>query len=138
MNVLGLDLGKCRIGLAVSDGMRLTAQGLSTLERRGIDQDLGELKKLIKVHGVEEVVVGLPLNMDGSLGERAKDVVDFVERLKLDLNLPVNVWDERLTTREAEAILLAADLSRKKRKRVVDKLAAQLILQSYLDSKGKK
>lgn len=135
MKVLGLDVGKSRIGLAVSDGMGITAQGLSTLERRGIDQDIGELKKLIKIHTVKEVVVGLPLNMDGSLGGGAREVVDFADRLKLDLSLPVNLWDERLTTKEAEAILLAADISRKKRKRVVDRLAAQLILQSYLDSK---
>ena len=135
MKVLGLDVGKRRIGLAVSDGMGITAQGLSTLERRGIDRDIGELKKLIKVHTVKEVVVGLPLNMDGSLGGGAREVVDFADRLKLDLGLPVNLWDERLTTKEAEAILLAADISRKKRRRAVDRLAAQLILQGYLDSK---
>jgi len=135
MRILALDVGQQRIGLAISDGLGLTAQGLSTLTRKDIEKDLCALREIIRAHKVKEIVVGLPLNMDGTLGKKAKEVVDFVGILEQRLGYPVKVWDERLTTLEAEATLLAADLSRKKRRKVVDRLAAQLILQSYLDAK---
>lgn len=121
--------------MALSDGLGLTAQGLSTLTRKDIENDLCALREIIRAHKVKEIVVGLPLNMDGTLGKKAEEVVGFVGILKQRLGYPVKVWDERLTTLEAEATLLAADLSRKKRRKVVDRLAAQLILQSYLDAK---
>lgn len=135
--ILGLDVGQKRIGLAISDSLGLVAQGLSVFSRSNIDRDMSELEEIVGTHKVREIVVGLPLNMDGSVGETAKMVLEFVERIKSRLGLPVKVWDERLTTLEAEVLLLEADLSRRKRRGVVDKLAAQRILQGYLDSMEK-
>lgn len=133
MRILGLDFGEKRIGVAVSDLLGYTAQGISTMRR----ENIGELQGLIKDYEVGRIIVGLPRNMDGSIGEQGKKVLDFVEKLKREIDLPIITWDERLTTREAERVLLAADLSRAKRKKVIDKLAAVLILQSYLDSRSR-
>jgi putative Holliday junction resolvase len=134
---LGLDVGEESIGLAISDRLGYTAQGLYTLIRTDINQDIDNLKKILKKYRIKEIVVGLPLNMDGSLGPSAERVNEFIKILKKNLKLPVKVWDERLSTLQAEGVLLEADLSRRKRKRVIDKLAAQLILQNYLESKAK-
>ncbi len=134
MKVLGLDVGEKRIGIAISDELGWTAQGLKVLNRKGIGDDLQEIKELIMDSGVSGVVVGLPKNMNGSLGESAQRVLSFVEKMEEFLSVPLILWDERLTTLEATRILLEADLSRKKRRKVVDKLAAVLILQGYLDS----
>jgi putative Holliday junction resolvase len=134
MKVLGLDIGEKRIGIAVSDALRCTAQGLSVMQRRGADNDIGAIQELVVASQVSEVVVGLPKNMDGSLGEGAQKVLSFVSKLKEALSIPVILWDERLTTAEATRVLLQADVSRKKRRTVVDKIAAVLILQGYLDS----
>lgn len=136
MKVMGLDIGEKRIGIAVSDELGYTAQGLKVLHRRGVDDDLRELTELIAATNVSEVVVGLPRNMDGSLGEGAQKVLSLVSQLKESLSVPVILWDERWTTSEATRVLLEADLSRKKRRKVVDKVAATLILQGYLDSLG--
>jgi putative Holliday junction resolvase len=134
MKVLGLDIGEKRIGIAVSDALRCTAQGLTVLHRSGASEDIGAIKELIDDSQVSEVVVGFPKNMDGSVGEGAQKVLSFVRNLEEALSIPVILWDERLTTAEATRMLLQADVTRSKRKKVVDKIAAVLILQGYLDS----
>lgn len=131
--LLGLDLGERRIGLAVSDETGTIASALGVYTRRSVEGDLDYLRKLVEREGIERVVVGLPLNMDGSLGPKAKEAQAFKRRLEEALKLPVELFDERLTTQEAERVLLEADLSRKRRKGVRDQLAAVLILQGYLD-----
>lgn len=129
-----MDVGSKTIGIAVSDEMSLTAQGVTTLKRNVMQQDIRNLLKLIEDHGAEKVVVGLPKNMNGSLGPSARMVIALIEELKKFIDLPVVTWDERLSTVAAERVLLEADMSRQKRKRVIDKVAAILILQGYLDS----
>lgn len=133
MKVLGLDIGEKRIGVAVSDALGWTAQGVTVLNRRGGCQDLEELRSLIESMEVTRVVVGLPRNMDGSLGPSAQRIQLFATELEERLSVPVTLWDERWTTAEATRLLIDADVSRRKRRKVVDKLAAVLILQSYLD-----
>ena len=133
MRILGLDLGSKTIGVAISDELHLIAQGLFTLKRKGLQQDIRELKKLIEEQNVKKLVVGLPKNMNNTLGPSAKMVLSFIEELTKSVDLPVVTWDERLSTVAAEKALLEADMSRKKRKRVIDTVAAQLILQGYLD-----
>lgn len=130
--ILGIDFGEIRIGLAVSDGLGLTAQGLPVLRRVSIKKDLSALKEIIRVNDVKKIVVGLPLDKDGNISHGC-GVLDFIDKIKDNLQLPVDTWDERLSSFEANKVLLAADLSRNKRKKVVDKLAAQIILQGYLD-----
>ncbi|MEA3329056.1 MAG: Holliday junction resolvase RuvX [Candidatus Omnitrophota bacterium] len=134
--ILGLDIGQKRIGLALSDRLGCTAQGLDTLIRANDSRDIDSLREIIKKYDVEEIVAGLPLNMNGSAGPSAEKVMGFIETLRKDLKLPVKTWDERLTSLQARGVLLQANLSRKKRKKVTDKLAAQLILQGYLESRG--
>lgn len=134
MKVMGLDYGDRRIGVAVSDAFGWTAQGLEVIERRGDNSELGKIAYLIRDLEIGEVVVGLPKNMNGTVGPRGEICIEFANQLKELLGLPVHLWDERLTTRSAERALLEADVSRKKRKQVVDKLAASLILQNYLDA----
>lgn len=135
MRIIGLDVGDRTIGVAVSDEMGWTAQGLTTIRRSNIERDLEAIKEYVNTYNAEEVVIGLPKNMDGSLGKRAKLVLEFVDFLKRRLSIPITTWDERLSTVAVTKVLLEADMSRKKRKRVVDKLAATYILQGYLDSK---
>ncbi|MDD5423059.1 MAG: Holliday junction resolvase RuvX [Candidatus Omnitrophica bacterium] len=137
MRILGVDFGSKRIGIAVSDELFITAQGVKTLVRRSLEQDLREIKDFIKEHGVIEVVVGLPLNMNGTHSQKTKEAMEFMESLSKAVDVPVKTWDERLSTVQAERTLLEADLSRAKRKRVMDKMAAQVILQGYLDSRKK-
>ncbi|MFA4982413.1 MAG: Holliday junction resolvase RuvX, partial [Candidatus Omnitrophota bacterium] len=118
MRILGVDFGSKRIGIAVSDELFITAQGVKTLVRRSLEQDLREIKDFIKEHGVIEVVVGLPLNMNGSHSQKTKEAMEFMESLSKAVDVPVKTWDERLSTVQAERTLLEADLSRAKRKRV--------------------
>jgi putative Holliday junction resolvase len=134
MKVVGLDIGEKRIGIAVSDELGYTAQGMKVLTRSGLDDDLEEIKDIIATAQASGVVVGLPKNMDGSLGEAAQKVLSFAKKMEESLSVPVFLWDERWTTAEATRLLIDADLSRSKRRKVVDKLAAVLILQGYLDS----
>ncbi|GAB7386484.1 Holliday junction resolvase RuvX [Bacillaceae bacterium] len=134
---MGLDLGEKTIGVAVSDALGWTAQGVEVIRRKDRQHDFAQLKELIERYGVERIVVGLPKNMDGTIGAQGEASRRFAHELERAFSLPVDLWDERLTTSAAERTLLAADVSRKKRKRVIDKLAAALILQAYLDAKGR-
>jgi putative Holliday junction resolvase len=134
---MGLDYGDKTIGVAISDELGWTAQGLEVIRRQNKEQDLMRLKQIAEQYGVEEIVVGLPKNMNGTIGPRGEICIAFAQSLEQILQLPVHMWDERLTTVTAEKTLLSADVSRKKRKQVIDKMAAALILQNYLDS-GKK
>ncbi|MDU4696742.1 MAG: Holliday junction resolvase RuvX [Paenibacillus sp.] len=136
MKIMGLDYGDRRIGVAVSDSLGWTAQGLETIERRREGSEFERIAELVKLHEVEEIVVGLPKNMNGTIGPRGEICMAFAEELRSRLDLPTHLWDERLTTVSAQRTLLEADVSRKKRKGVVDKMAASLILQNYLDSKS--
>ena len=132
---MGLDVGTKRIGVAVSDQTGKLAQGRGVVSRTSDKDAIEEIGKIIGEYEVKEIVVGLPLNMDGTKGERALDSEKFSDALKKETGLPVKLWDERLSTKEVEDVLIAADVSRGKRKKVVDKLAAQIILQGYLDSR---
>ena len=136
MRIIGLDVGSKTIGVAVSDDMGWTAQGVTTVIRKNMDKDLEELKKLMDQYNPLEIVVGLPKNMDGAIGKQAEEVLALVETMKKSLNIPIIAWDERLSTVAANRFLLEADLSRKKRKKVINKMAAVFILQGYLDSRA--
>ncbi|HEX3032451.1 MAG TPA: Holliday junction resolvase RuvX [Bacillota bacterium] len=137
MRIMGLDFGENTIGVAISDPMGWTAQGIETIRRQGWnDGDMCRLKQLIKEWEVEKIVIGLPKNMNGTLGPRAEKTLEFKSRLEEETGLPVITWDERLSTKAAERALLEADVSRGKRKKVIDKLAAVIILQGYLDGAG--
>ncbi|MBI6873944.1 Holliday junction resolvase RuvX [Clostridium aciditolerans] len=138
MRILGLDIGDRTIGVAVSDPLGLTAQGITTIRRKSIEKDLEEIKKICEEYSVESIVAGLPKNMNGTLGPQSEKVISFCDLIKEDINLPINMWDERLTTVAAHRAMLEADLSRAKRKKIVDKMAAIYILQGYLDSIAKK
>lgn len=133
--MLGLDVGDRRIGVALSDETATLASSLPTLERVGPRKDLKAVAALVRQHGAVEIVVGLPLRMDGSVGPQAEKVREFAEALKPVARVPVHYWDERLTTVQAERTLIEGDVSRQRRKGLVDQLAAVLILQSYLDAR---
>ncbi|KEO85200.1 Holliday junction resolvase RuvX [Tumebacillus flagellatus] len=135
--VMGIDYGDVRIGIAVSDLMGWTAQGLETIHRKGIEHDLGRIGELIAQYDVDKIVLGFPKNMNNTIGPRGELSQQFAETLKEKFGLPVLLWDERLSTMAAERMLVSADVSRKKRKQVVDKMAAAIILQNYLDSQQK-
>lgn len=134
VRALGLDLGTKTIGLAVSDELGITAQGLTTLERRGPRKDLDALIQRVEEYGVDRFIIGLPLNMDGTEGPRAEATRKFGVALEAATKLPIIYWDERLTTVAAQRALIEGDVSRKKRKEVIDQVAAVLILQGWLDS----
>lgn len=136
MRLLGLDVGTKTIGLALSDPMGWTAQPLLTLQRTTLQRDIAALQALFVEHGVEGLVVGLPRSMDGSLGSQAEWVLGFIERLQQAISLPIETWDERLSTVAVERILKGERMSREKQKKVVDKLAAAWILQGYLDAQA--
>lgn len=133
MRVLALDAGEKRIGVAVSDPLGIIAQGVTVIARRDPETDLNEIKRIVEEYKADSVVIGMPVNMDGTKGKSAEKVNEFVERLKGRLSIPVYTYDERLSTKESEKFLISADVSRKKRKQVIDKMAAQLILESYLE-----
>jgi len=133
MRILALDLGTKRVGVAISDELGLTAQGLTVLNRRPHDQFLKNLAGLVQEYQVTSLVLGLPRRMDGSLGPEAQRVLSMADQLTTLLELEVLTWDERLSSVAAERVLLEADTSRRKRKQVIDKVAATYILQNYLD-----
>ena len=130
---MGLDIGTRTIGIAISDELGITAQGLKTLRRKSMEEDFKEIAAIIRQFEIEEIIVGLPKNMDGTLGGQAEKVLKWMGALKDRIKIPMATWDERLSTVGASKVLLEADLSRKKRKKVIDKVAAVLILQGYLD-----
>ncbi|MBO5115738.1 MAG: Holliday junction resolvase RuvX [Peptococcaceae bacterium] len=133
MRIMALDVGSKRIGVALSDPLKITAQGLQTFQRTTLEEDIKGLWQLIDEHEVSQLVVGLPKNMDGSIGFKAEEVQQFIADLTAERKIEVIWIDERLTTVSAERVLLEADVSRAKRKKVIDKMAAVVILQSYLD-----
>jgi len=133
MRILGLDVGQKTIGVAVSDPLGFTAQGITTIRRDKKPKDIEELKAICKEYSVESIVVGLPKNMNGTIGFAGEKIMEFTEIIKEEIGLKVELWDERLTTVAANRAMLEADLSRSKRKKIVDKIAATLILQGYLD-----
>ncbi|MRX71364.1 Holliday junction resolvase RuvX [Bacillus lacus] len=136
MRLLGLDYGTKTIGVAVSDHLGWTAQGLETvkIDEESGDYGLSRLSEIVKTEGIEKIVLGFPKNMNGSIGPRGEATQRFGELLEKEFDLQVVLWDERLTTMAAERMLISADVSRKKRKKVIDKMAAVMILQGYLDS----
>jgi len=137
MRILGIDYGDRRIGLALSDALQLVAGGLETLTNSSREHVLDHLRRLVAEREVSEIVVGLPKNMNGSLGPQAEKTMQFAEELKI-LGRPVHLVDERLTTERAQRVMTDAGLSRQKRHKKVDRMAAQLILQAYLDARAKR
>ncbi len=135
VRILALDVGEKRIGLAVSDPLGITAQGLEVMTRQDPETDLARLIEVARQWGVQEIVLGLPRHMDGRPGKAVPEILELGQRLKEALGVKVATLDERLTTAQAERVLLQADLSRRRRRQVVDRLAAVLILQGYLDQR---
>jgi putative Holliday junction resolvase len=135
MRIMGIDFGTKRIGVAMSDELLLTAQGLDTIQRKDIKGDLAIIKGIVDKDAVSEVIVGLPLNMKGTYSEKTREAVSFAGELEKMVGVPVKTWDERLTSMQADRAMLEGDMSRAKRRKLSDRLAAQLILQSYLDSR---
>ncbi|MEK6263905.1 MAG: Holliday junction resolvase RuvX [Clostridium sp.] len=136
MRILGLDIGDRTIGVAVCDPLGLTAQGITTIKRKSIVLDIEEIVQICKKYEVETIVSGLPKNMNGTIGPQGEKVQRFCDKIKEIMGLDVKMWDERLTTVAAHRVMLEGDLSRAKRKKIVDKIAATFILQGYLDSLG--
>ncbi len=136
VRILALDVGEKRIGLAVSDPLGITAQGLGVLKRRDRQTDLAYLLNVAREYRVQQIVVGLPRHMDGREGAAAPGIMVLARELGTALGIEVTPWDERLTTAAAERVLVEADMSRRRRRQVVDQLAAVLILQNYLDFRG--
>ncbi|MFH0771282.1 MAG: Holliday junction resolvase RuvX [Candidatus Omnitrophota bacterium] len=130
--ILGLDVGSKRIGVAVSDPLGITAQGVCVINRKESNSDMDQIRRIIDEYTAEVVVVGLPLNMNGTRGKSVEIVDEFIKALGARIDISIKTYDERLTTMESEKFLISSDVSRKKRKEVVDMLAAQLMLQSYL------
>ena len=138
MRILGLDVGERTIGIAISDPLGYTAQGLTTIRRKNLKIDIAELKKICDEYSVESILMGFPKNMNGTIGPSGEKAIELSKILEEELHMPVKLWDERLTTVAAHKAMLEADLSRAKRKKIVDKIAAMYILQGYLDSISKK
>ena len=134
--ILAIDYGSRRMGLAVSDPLGITAQGLETLERKNKRADFGRLERTLREYQVCEIVLGNPLRMSGEEGAQSQKVAEFAEELRRRFQIPVHLWDERLTPAEANRLLREAELSIKKRAQAVDRMAAVLILQSFLQSRS--
>jgi putative Holliday junction resolvase len=133
--VMGLDVGARRIGIAVSDPLGITAQGLETLQRRNKRTDLAALERVIREYAVREIVVGLPLRMSGAEGTQSDKMQLFAEDLRKRFRLPVHLWDERLTSAEANRLLRETEISIEKRAKAVDRMAAILILQGWMEGR---
>ena len=133
--ILGLDVGSRTIGLAVSDPLGITAQGLETIRRKNKRTDFEQLQKVIRKYGVRELVVGYPLRMSGAEGTQAEKMQRFAAELRERFQLPVHLWDERLTSAQANRVLRETAMSIKRRSEVVDRMAAVLILQSWMDAR---
>ncbi|HEX6595115.1 MAG TPA: Holliday junction resolvase RuvX [Bacillota bacterium] len=139
MRIIGLDIGSKTIGVAVSDALGITAQGLTTIQwdENNLKSADEPIKKIIKQYDVQKAVIGLPKHMNGTIGERGEASKRYAAHLEKVHHIPTEFWDERLTTIAAERVLLEADMSRKKRRKVIDKMAAVMILQGYLDQSNK-
>lgn len=135
MRTLALDVGTKTIGVAVSDELGITANGVATIRRKDIEYDKAELGRIIERYAPSELLVGIPYRSDGSVGKRGEDIMGFAEMLKKTFDLPVVYWDESFSTSNAERFLIDADVGRKRRKKVIDKMAAVYILAEYLESK---
>ena len=135
MRVLGLDVGDRRIGVALSDALGLTAQRLILLERKSLAEDMAAVQGLVAAHQVEHIVIGLPLTLKGEHGIQAQKVHTFAQHLRQHVVVPVDLVDERLTTVQGERALREAGTSARRRKQTIDQVAAQLILQHYLDGR---
>lgn len=135
--IMGLDPGEKRMGVAMSDEMGLIAQPLETHACGSPDEVVAHVRSLVEAHGVTEVVVGLPIRLNGEAGTAVERVRGFIARLEQALEVPVVPWDERLTSKAAERMLIEANVSRSKRKGVVDRVAATVLLQSYLDRRAR-
>jgi len=133
MRILALDIGDVRIGVAISDPLGISANGIETYLSRGREQDVAYFVKMAQDRGCEKILLGLPLNMDGTEGDRALKVREFGEALQVASGIDVDYEDERLTTVEAEEMLIEAGLSRQERRKVIDKVAAEIILRCYLN-----
>lgn len=133
MRILGLDVGSKTIGVAVSDPLGFTAQGLTTIRRTNKNNDIEEIKKFCDDYDVKTIVIGLPKNMNGTIGPSGEIIMSFGKLIEEELKVEIKFWDERLTTVAAHKAMLEADLSRSKRKKIVDKVASTYILQGYLD-----
>jgi len=131
-----MDVGSRRIGLAISDPLAITAQGLDTIHRQNKRRDLAQLERVIREHDVAEIVMGLPLRMSGAEVMQAEKMQAFAEEIRRRFKVPVHLWDERLTSDQANRLLRETDMSIKRRGAVVDQMAAVLILQSWMDAKG--
>ncbi len=138
MRIMGLDVGEKRIGIAISDQLGWTAQGHSVLVRGNLQQDLKLLAGLCADNQIGTVVLGFPRNMNGTIGPKGQEIMEFGQLLQDNIGLPIEYWDERLTTVAAQKVLVEANVSRRKRKQVIDKLAAVNILQGYLDRQANK
>ena len=132
--IMGLDVGDKTIGIAVSDPLGITSQGITTIRRKGIKTDIIELRAIIEEYNIEKVVIGLPKNMNNTLGPQGEKVLKFSEKFKEKFDLEIIFQDERLSTVSAERMLISSDVRREKRKQVIDKVAATYILQTYLDT----
>ena len=137
MRIIALDVGRKRIGLAMSDPMGIVAQGVKSIQVKNEAGVFEEIGGFVKENSVEEIVIGLPLNMNGTESLMTKEIAAFAGRLKEKVSVPVKMWDERLTSLQVERDLVFMDVSRAKRKKINDMLAAQIILQNYLDSRKK-
>lgn len=137
MRILGIDYGDRKIGIAVSDAFGWTAQGIETIRYENIEDALSRIKELIGKYKPEKIVVGMPKNMNGSIGFRGEKTIEFVDMLRVFYDSDIITWDERLSTVFAEKLLISADVSRNKRKKVIDTIAAAFILQGYLDLNNK-
>jgi putative Holliday junction resolvase len=136
MKVLALDVGCKTIGIAVSDATGKIAFGLKTLDRKNTESSINKIRNIVEEKEVDKIVVGLPFNMDASISHQAEDILDFVKKLKKRIKPDIITYDERLTSVQAEKMLIKAGISRKKRRKKIDKIAAQLILQNYLDNEN--
>jgi putative Holliday junction resolvase len=138
MRILGLDVGDKKIGLSLSDSTRSIAQALMVYRRSSLEKDLAELKRVVDEHGIGEIVVGLPKDLNGAIGKKATEVMAFAEKIRKHTSINTVLWDERFSTNEANRIFEMAQVSHKKRKPFIDMMASQIILQGYLDAQKTK
>lgn len=129
-------MGDKKIGVSLSDPTLLIAQGLTLYRRGSLEEDLKEFKRIVKEHEVGEIVIGLPRDLSGNIGARAKSVMGFADRVRESIDIPVNLWDERFSTNEAHRVFDMAEVRHKKRKPYLDIMASQIILQGYLDARS--